>query len=169
MGESVDGSPAPPRAEAEGSATGGAAPPAWRPGFNEFLLAGIVALMLVGAGLSFVLYALPVPHLQLAELQPSFRIAHTVDFPVAESRVVHWGDRVVLVIRTGEDRYAALEGVSPIDGCILEWDPASVHVRSPCTDLQYDLHGNVVRGLTTVPLQRYAVFVRQGVAYLTAP
>jgi hypothetical protein len=31
----------------------------------------------------------------------------------------------------------------------------------------YDLHGNVVRGLSTVPLQRYEVFVRSGVVYVT--
>jgi hypothetical protein len=31
----------------------------------------------------------------------------------------------------------------------------------------YDLHGNVVRGLTTVPLLRYDAFVRQGAVYVT--
>ena len=29
------------------------------------------------------------------------------------------------------------------------------------------VHGNVVRGLTTVPLRRFAVFVRQGDVYVT--
>ena len=37
---------------------------------------------------------------------------------------------------------------------------------SPCSYLVYDLHGNVVRGLTTVPLQRYGVFERQGAVYV---
>jgi len=38
---------------------------------------------------------------------------------------------------------------------------------SPCSYLVYDLHGNVVRGLTTVPLRRYGVFVREGIVYVT--
>ncbi len=139
----------------------------WRAGFNEYLLIGVVVLMLTGIALSFTLYALPVPHLQLAELQPSIRVARTTDFPPGSSRIVTWGETVVLVVRTGESSYAALQGVSPLDGCILEWDNDSMLVRSPCGDLLYDLYGNVVRGLTTVPLKRFTVFVRQNVVYVT--
>ena len=142
-------------------------PRGWNPGFNEYLLTGIVVLMLAGVILGLSLYLLPSPHLELAELQPAFRVARTADLPIGASRILNWGDRIVLVVRTSEDGFTALQGIAPSDGCILRWDPESLHVVSPCSHLVYDLHGNVVRGLTTVPLHRYAVFVRQGVVYVT--
>ncbi len=138
----------------------------WQAGFNEYLLAGIVVLALVGAIFAIGLYLLPPAHLQLADLQPAARVGRQADIPVGASRLINWGDRVILVVRTGEATYAALQGTAPTDGCILEWDPTSLRVLSPCTYLVYDLHGNVVRGLTTVPLQRYGVFVHDGIVYV---
>ncbi len=70
-------------------------------------------------------------------------------------------------MRSEEGQYFALEGTSPLDGCILTWDRESLRVISTCTWVVYDLHGNVVEGLTTVPLRRYSVFVRNGIIYAT--
>ncbi|HEX7121325.1 MAG TPA: hypothetical protein VF178_03065 [Gemmatimonadaceae bacterium] len=140
--------------------------PGWQLGFNEYLLGGVVLVTLVGVALAIALYLLPGDYLQIPELQPTVRVARQADFPVGASRIVNWGTRVVLVVHAGEGEYSALEGSSPIDGCILNWDAVSLRVVSPCSYLVYDLHGNVVRGLTTVPLQRYAVFVRQGAVYV---
>ncbi len=138
----------------------------WEPGFNERLLGGIAALIVFGALLAVVLYLLPGDRLRLSELQPAYRVAPESAIPVGSSRIVNWGDRVILVIRTGEQAYAALQGTAPNDGCILEWDPSSLRVLSPCTYLVYDLHGNVVRGLTTIPLRVYQVYVHNGVVYV---
>jgi nitrite reductase/ring-hydroxylating ferredoxin subunit len=142
-------------------------PARWQPGFNEYLVGGLAVLMLVGSILAVGLYLLPPENLQLAELQPAYRVARAADLPIGASRVVNWGDRAILVVRTSEQAYAALQATAPTDGCLLQWDPTSLRVQSPCTYLIYDLHGNVVRGLTTVPLQRYGVFVRDGVVYVT--
>lgn len=141
----------------------------WDPGFSEYLLGGIVVLMVVGLILAAVLYLLPPERLQLAELQPAFPVAPESQFPVGASRVVNWGDQVILVVRTGEQAYAGLQGESPSDGCILDWDPTALRVLSPCSYIVYDLQGNVVRGLSTVPLQRYPVFVRDHVVYVGRP
>lgn len=137
----------------------------WQPGFNEYLLGGVVLLALFLAAVGAAWYLLPGDHLQIPELQPAVRVAST-DMPDSASRVITWGPRVVLVVRSG-DEFAALQGTSPIDGCILEWDRVSARVVSPCSYVVYDLHGNVVRGLTTVPLLRYDAFVRQGAVYVT--
>jgi len=136
-------------------------------GFNEYLLAAVVVLTAALVALGIGLYLLPAEYLQIPELQPVARVAREADFPVGASRVVNWGPRTVFVVRTGDREYAALQGTSPIDGCILEWDRAALRVVSPCSYLIYDLHGNVVRGLTTVPLRRYGVFVREGIVYVT--
>lgn len=140
-----------------------------KPGFNEYLLAGVIVLTLVTVALGIVFYLLPGDYLQIPELQPTIRVVRESEFPVGASRVVSWGARIVLVVRAGDREYSALQGTSPIDGCILDWDAASLRVVSPCTYVVYDLHGNVVRGLTTVPLQRFAVFVRQGAVFVTEP
>lgn len=137
----------------------------WQPGFNEYLLGGVILLALVLATLGLAAYLLPGAHLDIPELQPAVRVA-SADMPDSASRVITWGPRVVLVVRTGNE-FAALQGTSPIDGCILEWDRASARIVSPCSYVVYDLHGNVVRGLTTVPLLRYDAFVRQGAVYVT--
>ena len=140
---------------------------AMKAGFNEYLLAAVVVLTLAMGALGVAVYLLPGEYLQIPELQPAVRVARQSDFPVGASRVLNWGTRVLLVVHAGDQEYSALQGTSPIDGCILEWDATSLRVVSPCSYLVYDLHGNVVRGLTTVPLQRYAVFVRQGAVYVT--
>ena len=141
----------------------------WEPGFSEYLLGGIVTLMVMGLALAAFLYLLPPEHAQLAELQPAFAVAPAPQFPVGASRLVNWGDKVILVVRTGTASFTGLQGTSPSDGCILQWDPTALRVFSPCAYLVYDLHGNVVKGLTTVPLQRYPVFVRDGVVYVGRP
>lgn len=141
----------------------------WGAGFSEYLLGGIVVLMVVGLALAAFLYLLPPELPQLAELQPAFVVAPEAKFPVGASRVVDWGEQIILVVRSGEESYSALQGTSPIEGCILDWDPTSMRVLSPCRYVVYDLQGNVVRGLTTVPLQRYPVFVRDSVVYVGRP
>jgi nitrite reductase/ring-hydroxylating ferredoxin subunit len=138
----------------------------WQPGFNEYILGGISLFFFLGMFIVGVVYLLPPAHLQLSELQPAYRVTEQSNFPVKASRVVNWGDQIILVVRTDEQAYTALQAVAPNDGCILNWDPTSLRVLSPCSYLVYDLHGNVVRGLTTVPLRRYEVFVRDGVVYV---
>jgi hypothetical protein len=141
--------------------------PRWVVGFNEYLLGGVVTLSLAAIALGVALFVLPPAALRLAELEPAYRVAPEAEFPVGASRLVNWGERVILVIRTDQQAYAALQGTAPTDGCILRWDAPSLRILSPCTYLVYDLHGNVVRGLTTVPLVRYAAFVRDGMVYVT--
>jgi nitrite reductase/ring-hydroxylating ferredoxin subunit len=147
--------------------TPGANAPVGKARFNRYLLRGILFLTVAFSAMGTVLYLLPGDYLQTPELQPAIRVGRQAEFPVGASRVVSWGSRILLVVHSEAREYAALEGTSPLDGCILNWDPVSMRVVSPCGYLVYDLHGNVVRGLTTVPLRRYAVFVRQGDVYVT--
>jgi nitrite reductase/ring-hydroxylating ferredoxin subunit len=146
----------------------GTAPPtAWEPGFNEYLLGAVVALTVFTIVFAITLFLQPADYLQIEELQPAARVADEANFPVGASRVVTWGTEAILVIHSGPGDYHAVQGTSTLEGCTLEWDAAALRIVSPCNFLVYDLHGNVVRGLTTVPLHRYTVFVRQGMVYVT--
>jgi nitrite reductase/ring-hydroxylating ferredoxin subunit len=136
-------------------------------GFNELLLIGVILVAATWMVLGMALYVRPADHLSIPELQPTLRIARESEFPIGASRVTNWGDRVVLVVRRGPAEYFALDGISPLDGCILRWDVESLRVLSPCSHLVYDLRGNVVDGLTTQPLERYSVSVRDGIVYVS--
>ena len=139
----------------------------WERGFNERLIGGIVLLTLVLIVLGAWFYLTPEDYLQTPELQPALRVTRAGEIPVGGSRVVTWGPRTILVVRYAEQEYAAVSGLSPIDGCILRWDAPSLRVVSPCSFVVYALDGSVVRGNTMVSLQRYSVFVSHGDLYVT--
>ena len=134
--------------------------------FTGLILKGVILFALTFAGLVTVLFLLPPEHLRLPALQPAVRVAAVEDFPVGASRVVSWGDDVILVVR-GEGSFYALQGTSPYDGCILRWEVESSRVVSPCSYVVYDLRGNVVVGLSRVPLRPYTAFLRGGTVYVT--
>ncbi|KPJ91323.1 MAG: hypothetical protein AMS18_08900 [Gemmatimonas sp. SG8_17] len=137
-----------------------------RLGFNDILLGAVTLLLMTGMLMVLAFYVLPGEHLEIPEIQPGVRVTGAADFPVGASRLVSWGERTILVVRSGEQTYAALQGTAPRDGCILQWDAESMRVVSPCSYVVFDLQGNVVTGLSTTPLQRYSVFIRGGVVYV---
>lgn len=122
---------------------------------------GLVGLVIV------TFFLLPPPYLKVPDIQPVVRVSRVADFPVGTSRLVTWGERAVLVIRREEAAFFAVQGTSPGDGCFLEWNADALRIESPCTYAVYDFDGNVVTGLTRTPLQRYRVFERDGVLYVT--
>ncbi len=138
-----------------------------RLGFTELLLGGVILLMLTLGGIGLALYVAPAEPLEIPELQPAVRVVREIDFPVGSSRVRNWGEEIILIVRPDSTHYFALRGVSPVDGCILRWDPEASRIYSPCRYAVYDLRGDVVAGLSTQALERYAVSVREGVVYVS--
>ena len=135
-------------------------------GFNELLLGGVLLIMGFLGVMAVALYVLPTDPLLIPELQPAVQVTREADFPVGASRVITWGERIILVVRSREQGFVALQGTAPNDGCILRWDPDALRIVSPCSHLVYDLFGNVVTGLTTAPLRRYSVFLRGSFVYV---
>ena len=133
---------------------------------NSVLLIAVIVLMVAGALLVMAMYGQPAERLEIPDVQPAVRVAQEEAFPVGGSRLVRWGDRPVLVVRLAEREYIAVQGASPNDGCVLDWEEAASRIVSPCTYVVYDVDGSVVTGLSTTPLQRYPVFVRDGTVYV---
>lgn len=136
------------------------------PGLSGLALIGVILFSVTFAGIVTAVYLLPPEHLRIPELQPAVRVAREADFPVGASRIVAWGDEPILVVR-GRERFWAVQGTSPFDGCVLHWEAESLRVVSPCTYVVYDLRGNVVSGLSLIPLKPYTAFVRRGTLYVT--
>ena len=135
--------------------------------FAGQLLGGVILVMLTLGALAIVVFLLPARHAEAPEQASAATVSAEEDFPVGSSRVVSWGERIIIVVRRGERDYYALQGTAPTDGCILDWDVGSGRVISPCSNLAFDVHGNALSGLSTAPLRRYAVFLRNDVVYVT--
>ncbi|MGD2217067.1 MAG: Rieske (2Fe-2S) protein [Gemmatimonadales bacterium] len=138
-----------------------------RLGFTELLLGGVIVLIITLAVIAMAFYVNPAENLDIPEVQPAIRVAREADFLVGSSRIRSWGDEVILIVRLDSSRYFALQATSPADGCILRWDPESSRIYSPCRYMVYDLRGDVVAGLSTQALKRFAVSVREGVIYVS--
>jgi nitrite reductase/ring-hydroxylating ferredoxin subunit len=126
----------------------------------------VVVVFLIGFAIA-ALYTNPPEHLIIPQREIASRVSRVEDFPVGSSRLATLGDQPILVVRLAEHDYQALEGVSPVDGCLLRWDSEALRVASPCGHQLYNLRGHAEEGLTTEPLQRYSVFVRNDVVYVT--
>ena len=135
--------------------------------FGTFLLNSVLVIVFLLALAIAAIYTVPPEHLIIPQHQMAVRVGRVEDLPVGGSRMETWGEHAILVVRSGENDFAALEGASPVDGCLLEWDAESMRVVSPCGHVLYNLRGQAVEGLTTEPLQRYDVFVRDDVVYVT--
>jgi nitrite reductase/ring-hydroxylating ferredoxin subunit len=136
-------------------------------GLESLLIIGLLLLLGLMLGLFTLLYAIPAEHLTLPDRQSSLRMGRVEAIPVGGSRVNNWGDEIVLLVRVSDDEFAAVQGTSTLDGCILEWDPAAFRVVSPCGYQLYDLRGRAVAGLATRPLRRYGVSVQRGLVFVT--
>jgi nitrite reductase/ring-hydroxylating ferredoxin subunit len=135
--------------------------------FAGQLLGGVILVMLTLAALALIVFLLPARHAEAPGRAAAAVVVAESNFPVGSSRVVNWGERIILVVRHGDRAYYAVQGTSPTDGCILDWDAESSRVISPCSYLAFDVHGNAIAGLSSQPLRRYAVFVRNDVVYVT--
>jgi nitrite reductase/ring-hydroxylating ferredoxin subunit len=135
-------------------------------GFNELLLGAVITFMVVSLVLAGVFYLRPGEHLEIPEIQPVVRVASESDFPTGASRLVRWGDRPILVVRQADGGFLAVQGTAPSDGCLLQWEVEALRIVSPCSYVVYDADGSAVAGLSRQPLQRYPVFVRDGIVYV---
>ena len=75
--------------------------------WNDMMLMAVVLFSLTIVGLGTVSYVIPPEHLEITELQPASRVATLEEFPVGASRIVTWGELIILVVRTGESTFAA--------------------------------------------------------------
>ena len=131
--------------------------------FWDWCLAGLSFFGVAVVLLIFLLFALPQGPLVIPEVQASVRVATVEDFPLNTARLERWGQHLILVIRTGSGEVTAVEGLSPADGCVLQWDEQLARIHSPCSYQIYNPFGSVVAGLDNRALRQYSVQIRDGV------
>ena len=131
--------------------------------FWDWTLAGL-GIFLASAGfLIFLLYAIPHRPLVIPQLQASVRVGAVDQMLPNTARLERWGAELILVIRTEEGAVTAVQGRSPADGCVLQWDDHLQQVRSPCSYQLYNPRGFVIAGLSDQSLRQYPVLIRDGI------
>ena len=131
--------------------------------FWDWSLAGLGFFSVAMGLLVFLVYALPHKALVIPEVQASVRVGALDDMLPNSSRIERWGPEIVLVIRAESGEVTAVEGRSPSDGCVLQWDDYTGQITSPCSYQLYNSYGFVIAGLSDQSLRRYPVLIRDGV------
>ena len=134
--------------------------------FWDWCLAGLFTFAGALVLLIFFLFALPRAPLVIPATQDALNVGTLDDFPVNSSRLERWGSDLILVVRAEEYEVTAVVGVSPRDGCVLEWDEETQQVLSPCSFEAYNHHGGVIGGLSDAPLSTYPVRIRENNVYI---
>jgi len=131
--------------------------------FWDWCLAGLSAFGLGVGFVVFMAFALPQEPLVIPEVASSIRVAPLDDFPENTARLERWGESLILVVRGTSGEVTAVEGRSPADGCVLQWNERLGRIHSPCTYQIYNPYGFVIAGLDNRVLRRYPVLIRDGI------
>jgi nitrite reductase/ring-hydroxylating ferredoxin subunit len=131
--------------------------------FWDWTLVGLGAFGVASGLIIFLAYALPHEPLVIPEVQASVRVGEIEDMLPNTASLQRWGSELILVVRGEDGEVTAVEGRSPSDGCLLEWDDRLGRIRSPCSYQLYNSHGFVIAGLSDQSLRRYPVLIREGV------
>jgi Rieske Fe-S protein len=82
------------------------------------------------------------------------------DFKPNSGKIVRFGSRPVILIRSGEAEWRAFSATCTHLNCTVQYQEASRQIWCACHNGLYDLNGRVVSGPPPRPLEEYAVHVR---------
>ena len=82
------------------------------------------------------------------------------DFKVNSGKIVKFGSRPVLLIRSGEAEWKAFSAVCTHLNCTVQYKEDARVIWCACHNGMYDLNGSVVSGPPPRPLDEYVVRLR---------
>ena len=82
------------------------------------------------------------------------------DFRLNAGRIVKFGSRPALLVRTGETEFRAFSAICTHLNCTVQFHDATHQIWCACHNGFYDLNGRVVSGPPPAPLEEFAVRVR---------
>ena len=106
------------------------------------------------------------PHSRRSLTQRVISLGPAEDLEVGQSMMVRHGRDPIFVVRKDESTLVGLSGVCTHMRCVLNWDRDQGILACPCHNGGFDLSGNVLRGPSPRPLQRYRVETQLGQMYL---
>ncbi len=82
------------------------------------------------------------------------------DLKVNSGKIVKFGSRPVLLVRSSETQWRAFSAVCTHLNCTVQYKPDGHVIWCACHNGTYDLNGNVVSGPPPKPLDEYVVRLR---------
>ena len=82
------------------------------------------------------------------------------DLKVNAGKIVKFGSRPALLVRTGETEFRAFSAICTHLNCTVQYQDDRRQIWCACHNGTYDLNGKVVSGPPPAPLEEYAVRVR---------
>ena len=126
--------------------------------FLDLLFGGGLAA-LAGAVLYPILQYLVPPKLQ--EVTTASVVAGKASEMAANAgKIVPFGGKPALVVRTPEGELRAFTAVCTHLACTVQYRPDLTHIWCACHDGHYDLHGQVLAGPPPRPLEEFKIAVR---------
>ncbi len=84
----------------------------------------------------------------------------TGDLKINSGKIVKFGSRPALLVRTGDSEWRAYSAICTHLNCTVQYQESSRQIWCACHNGLYDLNGKVVSGPPPEPLEEYAVRVR---------
>ena len=129
-----------------------------RRGFVRWLLGGGVVASL-GSFLYPVVRFVNAPAVSEAPVN-EITAGKVQDFKVNSGKIVKFGSRPVLLIRSGEAEWKAFSAVCTHLNCTVQYKEDARTIWCACHNGTYDLNGSVVSGPPPKPLEEYVVRLR---------
>ncbi len=82
------------------------------------------------------------------------------DLKLNAGKIVKFGSRPALLVRTGETEFRAFSAICTHLNCTVQYQDDRRQIWCACHNGTYDLNGKVVSGPPPAPLEEYAVRVR---------
>ena len=125
--------------------------------FDSLLVGGVTALF---ATLLYPVFRFVMPPTLPESETTSATVGKTGDFPPGSGKVVRFGSKPVIVVRTLGGELRALSAVCTHLQCIVQYRPDLEHIWCACHNGHFDLFGRNIAGPPPRPLEQYAVAVR---------
>ncbi len=87
-------------------------------------------------------------------------VGNVGEFGVNTGKIVKFGSKPVLLIRSAEAEWRAFSGICSHLDCTVQYQDASRQIWCACHNGFYDLNGKVVSGPPPRPLEEFAVHIR---------
>ena len=136
-----------------------------RRGFLQWLLGGGLAASLGSFFYPAFRFLIPpsVPEAAVNEVSAG----KVTDLRPNSAKMVKFGSKPVLLIRTGETEWRAYSGICTHLNCTVQFQEASHQIWCACHNGFYDLNGKVVSGPPPKPLEEYTVRIRGEEVFVT--
>ena len=131
-------------------------------------LLGIGSIGSLGA-IFYPLFAYLIPPKIVEAKVKSAKIGTVSDFPPSSSKIVRFGRKPVIIVRTDQGEFSALEATCTHLDCIVQFKKETNQILCACHNGIYDIKGKNLSGPPPKPLGEFEVTIIDDEIVITQP